>query len=610
MAWITEEDCERFTQFPNEPDLEALTYWVRRLEPVIRDESRDEIVFVFCNRTGIEGASVYSGTSAVIGIHQGEVKVYGLLGRGVKDLLVVDTDDPPLANLILRGRGKTVLLSPTQYELRTSGQDTCETDDLLLRLSPADDFARAPAKYLLRQQVSKSQLHNTRHETFSTPSASSNSSDTVSSDSDSNSRAEQGQRQNSKTSATPLPSRRPWIARPASSSVATKPTIHIKSPGAGHSQHEAPKQSAPSFLPKENTSRSSHDGKSTTEHSESPIVEKDEVPVRPSTATGVLPARPASPKFRNASRPAQHSRDGLDEQQEILTVAGQRRSQSVMARRQDHDTMFTQRKSPSPGAHETRAVLWTEISELLGHHLERFESDNGSRGRALGRSGTFEQTRQPAIDGPPSAIPIASSETKAGSRRQSPNGLINVRADSRQGRPVTRNEDQIRTIRAPSLGPPSDSEDEIVAEIFLRRRPCLNCGSENCRSAGPPASPTESISSTAAQIGFSSSRGSSPEGVQRQRALSDDESQGTPTNKKLAESGRGPELRLPSLQTSTGVVNELKAPDLSRTSSRTMSPHEAAPITPSPRDIAPPKLMSMVVSLSHGAIPTAPINAR
>lgn len=42
MAWLAEEDCEQFTQFPNEPDMETLTYWAQRLEPVIRDESRDE----------------------------------------------------------------------------------------------------------------------------------------------------------------------------------------------------------------------------------------------------------------------------------------------------------------------------------------------------------------------------------------------------------------------------------------------------------------------------------------------------------------------------------------------------------------------------------------
>lgn len=42
MAWFTNEACAQFTQFPNEPDMEALAYWARRLEPIIRDESREE----------------------------------------------------------------------------------------------------------------------------------------------------------------------------------------------------------------------------------------------------------------------------------------------------------------------------------------------------------------------------------------------------------------------------------------------------------------------------------------------------------------------------------------------------------------------------------------
>lgn len=81
MAWLTREECKDFTRMPNEPDMETLTYWIQRLEPVIRDESGEEIIVVFCNRTGIEGNAVYAGTSAVVGIQEGEVKVYGLLGR-------------------------------------------------------------------------------------------------------------------------------------------------------------------------------------------------------------------------------------------------------------------------------------------------------------------------------------------------------------------------------------------------------------------------------------------------------------------------------------------------------------------------------------------------
>lgn len=102
MAWMTREEPRLFTRMPNEPDMETLTYWVTRLEPLIRSDNDDEIIVVFCNRSGNEDEAMYAGTSAVIGIHEGEVKVYGLLGRGEKELLVVDTSNSPYAKLVYR----------------------------------------------------------------------------------------------------------------------------------------------------------------------------------------------------------------------------------------------------------------------------------------------------------------------------------------------------------------------------------------------------------------------------------------------------------------------------------------------------------------------------
>ncbi|KAM4056155.1 carbon-nitrogen hydrolase [Hirsutella rhossiliensis] len=100
MAWMTREDQQLFTRKPNEPDMDTLAYWVTRLEPLIRSENQEEIIVVFCNRCGIEGDVIFAGTSAVIGIQDGEVKVYALLGRCDKELLVVDTDSSPYAKLI------------------------------------------------------------------------------------------------------------------------------------------------------------------------------------------------------------------------------------------------------------------------------------------------------------------------------------------------------------------------------------------------------------------------------------------------------------------------------------------------------------------------------
>ncbi|KAL8383034.1 hypothetical protein RB595_006683 [Gaeumannomyces hyphopodioides] len=102
MAWSTLDSRETFCSRPYEPDMATLEYWAQRMEPLIRAEREDEIILIFANRCGIEGDALYAGTSAVMGIQDGEVKVYGVLGRGVKKLLVVDTDDGPFAKLVSR----------------------------------------------------------------------------------------------------------------------------------------------------------------------------------------------------------------------------------------------------------------------------------------------------------------------------------------------------------------------------------------------------------------------------------------------------------------------------------------------------------------------------
>jgi protein N-terminal amidase len=95
------DEPRRFSRMPNEPDMDALTYWVSRFEPLIRAEKDEETIVIFCNRTGSEDNATYAGTSAVLGIRAGEVKVYGLLGRGQKDLLVVDTSKAPYGKLVV-----------------------------------------------------------------------------------------------------------------------------------------------------------------------------------------------------------------------------------------------------------------------------------------------------------------------------------------------------------------------------------------------------------------------------------------------------------------------------------------------------------------------------
>ncbi|KAL7919352.1 carbon-nitrogen hydrolase [Trichoderma austrokoningii] len=117
MSWVTREDRRHFSRMPNEPDMDTLTYWITRLEPLIRSNNEEEIIVVFCNRTGTEDQVTYAGTSAVIGIHEGEVKVYGLLGRGAKDLLVVDTNKRPYAKLLNRPQDRNGVFAASSLKL-------------------------------------------------------------------------------------------------------------------------------------------------------------------------------------------------------------------------------------------------------------------------------------------------------------------------------------------------------------------------------------------------------------------------------------------------------------------------------------------------------------
>jgi predicted amidohydrolase len=126
MAWLTQAEQTEFISLPHEPDLETLTYWVSRLEPIIRFDSPQEIIVVFANRTGTEDAATYAGTSAVVGIKSGEVRIYGILGRGEKELLVVDTDSTPLAKLVYQPEASGF---PTEAD----GQSPIRGDDDAMR---------------------------------------------------------------------------------------------------------------------------------------------------------------------------------------------------------------------------------------------------------------------------------------------------------------------------------------------------------------------------------------------------------------------------------------------------------------------------------------------
>jgi hypothetical protein len=92
IAWRTEEE---FSRDPNSPDMTALAEWVYRLQPIILAKAEEEIIVVIANRCGMEDGTIYTGTSCVLSIRLGKVKVYDILGCGDKELLVVDTSKEP-----------------------------------------------------------------------------------------------------------------------------------------------------------------------------------------------------------------------------------------------------------------------------------------------------------------------------------------------------------------------------------------------------------------------------------------------------------------------------------------------------------------------------------
>ena len=100
MAWPATENYGSYCRQPKEPDMTVLEEWLKWIEPLIRAETEEEIICVFANLVGKQGEVAYAGTSAVLGIIGGEVKLYGILGRCEKELLVVDTHREPRAKVV------------------------------------------------------------------------------------------------------------------------------------------------------------------------------------------------------------------------------------------------------------------------------------------------------------------------------------------------------------------------------------------------------------------------------------------------------------------------------------------------------------------------------
>jgi len=185
MAWLTREDARSYSRLPKEPDMETLSYWLARLEPLIRAENEGEIIVVIANRCGVEDDAVYAGTSAVIGIDAGEVKVYGILGRGERELLVVDTSKPAQAKLISEPVSASSNESTESQVSNSTKRTTPERDEVIASIdqilsavapispvepmSPHSYFSSLPSKLEEQHSSLKSSISRTESPKDSPP---------------------------------------------------------------------------------------------------------------------------------------------------------------------------------------------------------------------------------------------------------------------------------------------------------------------------------------------------------------------------------------------------------------------------------------------------------
>ncbi|KKY19212.1 putative protein n-terminal asparagine [Phaeomoniella chlamydospora] len=146
MAWLTRLPAEAIEMDQHNPDWNTVGYWIERFAPLLTHksdnvhyetrqdetthgkssneqapqqrgdkESKEQVIVIFANRTGFEGTAPligdvrYAGSSAVMSMTRpqtrnegGEIGMWDILGRGVEDVLVVDTEEDPKYGLKMR----------------------------------------------------------------------------------------------------------------------------------------------------------------------------------------------------------------------------------------------------------------------------------------------------------------------------------------------------------------------------------------------------------------------------------------------------------------------------------------------------------------------------
>lgn len=107
-AWNTYTSREDILDQPDRPDMDTINYWINRLFPLLGPQgSSEEVIVVFANRRGFEGANqqgqdvTYAGSSTIMGMRKADdsgtatVKLWDMLGSGQDGVLIVDTDQAP-----------------------------------------------------------------------------------------------------------------------------------------------------------------------------------------------------------------------------------------------------------------------------------------------------------------------------------------------------------------------------------------------------------------------------------------------------------------------------------------------------------------------------------
>lgn len=97
MAWLSQSQEVATTTMraePTEPELATVKYWALRMSPLMRTDH--ETVVITCNRCGIEGSTVFAGSSSILRFpgSTGSTITHDSLGWATEGVLLRDIDIP------------------------------------------------------------------------------------------------------------------------------------------------------------------------------------------------------------------------------------------------------------------------------------------------------------------------------------------------------------------------------------------------------------------------------------------------------------------------------------------------------------------------------------